>query len=265
MFDITSLNDILKSKTLSVLQEEVLQALKLAPGETMTRELLFKLYSIDGNWESALNQLEIISKLDSEYKKRTELYKNLVMSELMREKVLKGELKAGSLDAQLPEWIETLYQANMALTQGDIEKSENLRIEAFEEAPESAGESDTSGAFSWIADSDGRLGPVCEFICAGGYRWVPFSSIQSLTMNKPDNLLDLLWAPATLQVNDQTYSGYIPARYPLSDDAPQEIKLGHKTEWEQISDSLYIGAGRKVWLTDKDEHSILEVNSLTLF
>ena len=41
------------------------------------------------------------------------------------------------------------------------------RCEAFELAFESTWQSDTLETFRLIADTDGRLGTVCEFICAG--------------------------------------------------------------------------------------------------
>ncbi|KTQ67567.1 type VI secretion system accessory protein TagJ, partial [Enterobacter cancerogenus] len=145
---------------------------------------------------------------------------------------------------------------------GNMALSDITRSEAFELAPESRGKSDTLGEFTWIADSDGRLGPVCEFICAGGYRWLPFSEVQQLRISKPKDLIDLLWTQASVNVAGEEYFGFIPARYPIMADDGQDYKLGSKTEWSMLSDLLILGHGRKVLITDSCEHSIMEVGEI---
>lgn len=259
----TNLNDLLKSASLTEMLTTVIATIKSKPTDTDARELLFKLYCIDGSWQKALLQLETLTQLLPEFTKQAELYKNLVLSEKMREEVLSGKRSPGTLGNDLPEWVALLQQANQHQHDGEHQQSEALRELALLQAPESTGGSESTGRFSWIADSDGRIGPVCEFISAGGYRWIPFADIQTLTVSKPKNITDLMWVPAQVKVNDKVWYGYIPARYPLTAEADNETKLGLKTEWHQLTDSLYIGAGRKMFITDEGEHALFDIEEIT--
>ena len=255
----TNLNELLKSSSLAEIQSDVIATLKSKPADTNARELLFKLYCLAGLWQKALLQLETLTKFAPDMTKQAELYKNLVLSETLREDVLAGKRDRGTLGNPLPEWAVLMQQANQHLHEGDYSQSEELREQALSQAPESAGENSSATPFSWIADSDSRIGPVCEFISAGGYRWVPFADVQLMTISKPKNITDLVWAPAQLTVNNKVWYGYIPARYPLSLDADNDTKLGLKTEWSQPADSLYIGSGRKMFITDQNEYALFDI------
>lgn len=255
----THLNELLKTHSLNEIQAEVIATLKSKPTDTEARELLFKLYSLDGLWEKALLQLTTLIQFAPDMTKRAELYKNLILSEKLREEVLAGNRTPGNLGGEHPEWVLLMQQANQFLQQGDHPQSEAVRQQAFSQAPEISGETNTGAHFTWIADSDGRVGPACEFISAGGYRWVPFADIQLLTVSKPTSITELIWAPAEITVNDKIWYGYLPARYPLAADADSDTKLGRKTQWDQPSESIYIGSGRKMFMTNQDEFALFDV------
>ncbi|MEE4411136.1 MULTISPECIES: type VI secretion system accessory protein TagJ [unclassified Serratia (in: enterobacteria)] len=262
MQDLTFLTQALKTSSLDDIFAQVLAQVKERPQDLKAREVLFKLYGIQGQWDKALLQLQTLALLDEGAQKRIELYKNLVFSEMQRMQVLTGERQAATLQGDTPQWMEKLQQANAEHYAGKAEEARISRQDAFELAPESAGKSDTLGEFSWIADSDSRLGPVCEFICAGGYRWLPFASLQQLSVTKPGDLLDLLWVPSTIKVAGDVYYGFIPARYPVNQGDSQDCKLGLKTEWATLSDILFAGSGRKVLTTNLSEQSIMEVGDI---
>jgi type VI secretion system protein ImpE len=262
MQDYTSLSQMLKTASLDDIFEQVQEQVKAHPQSLQAREVLFKLYCVEGLWDKALLQLQTLAMLDDALKKRTELYKNLVFSEMQRGQVLAGERQAATLEGARPQWMEALHQANALHYQGETERAEKARLKAFDLAQGSPGRSDTLGEFSWIADSDSRLGPVCEFICAGGYRWLPFSTLQQLNVSRPEDLLDLLWIPATAKAGDEIYHGYIPARYPVSEVDDRDSKLGLKTQWASSSDTFSPASGRKVLITDRSEHSIMEAGDI---
>lgn len=255
----TNLNELLKRSSLSEIQSDVIAKLKAKPTDTDARELLFKLYCLGGLWQKALLQLETLIQFAPDMTKQAELYKNLVLSEKLREEVLAGKRDPGTLGNPLPEWVTLMQQANQYLSDGNYPQSEESRELALSHTLESSGENSSATPFSWIADSDERIGPACEFISAGGYRWVPFTDIQLMTVSKPKNITDLVWAPAQLTVNNKVWYGYIPARYPLSHDADNDTKLGLKTEWNRPADSLYIGSGRKMFITDENEYALFDV------
>ncbi|MGQ3660609.1 type VI secretion system accessory protein TagJ [Citrobacter braakii] len=257
------LKTFLQENTFGSLMEDLLSTLKKRPADRESRYALATLWCIEESWDKALTQVDTLAALSDTTSSHSELLKNLIMSEMVRKQVLNGERKANPLDEQAPAWLDILHQANRASAAQEIDKADELRFQAFELAPVTAGHSEHAGAFDWIADGDGRLGPVCEFICAGGYRWVPFEQIQSLTVQPPQSLLDLMWAPATLVTPTRKWSGYLPARYPIDASQSQSVKLGDETHWQQQSLVLTIGEGRKMWVTEQSEFSIMETGTLT--
>lgn len=263
MRDATSLTELLKTAQLSELLADVSAQVRAKPDDVLLRQTLFKLCCIEGLWEKALMQLQTLQLMEEVAPQLTELHKNLIFSELIRESVLAGERQAALLEEPGPEWMALLHQANKLNRQQEEERAETLRLQAFNLATESAGYGETTGQFSWIADSDGRIGPACEFISAGGYRQVPFSLLRSLSVMPPKDLLDLIWTPAHLNINGDLHYGYVPARYPLTAGASQDVKLGLRTEWVDVFGVLSTGVGRKMLITDGGEFSLLEVSNIT--
>ncbi|MFK8256230.1 type VI secretion system accessory protein TagJ [Erwinia sp. AnSW2-5] len=258
-----SLYGSLKATSLEEILANCLSQVKAKPEDISLRETLYKLYCIEGSWQKALMQLQTIEVIKTDPSQEIEMAKNLVFSELIREQVLRGERLPGMLNIELPEWIHLLNQANKRLSDGALNEQDELRSQAFSLVNGSAGESSHTGSFSWIADSDGRIGPACEFIAAGGYRWVPFSEIKSLSIEKPKEIIDLIWSKAHIQTSSDTYYGYIPSRYPLIENASKEARLGLVTEWEDISTACSTGSGRKVIITDAGDFSLLESGKIT--
>jgi type VI secretion system protein ImpE len=256
------LREYLQEHSLDALVETLQETLKKHPNNREARSALATVWCVEENWDKALVQADMLVRLADANSSQGELLKNLILSEKIREKVLVGERKASLLDDTSSEWIALLQRANQASARNEEHTADELRAQAFDLAPLTAGHSEHFGAFDWIADGDGRLGPVCEFICAGGYRWVPFEHIQSLTVHTPHSMLDLLWIPATLDTGDRKWNGYLPARYPQSALLNHNAKLGDETHWHQHSELLTTGEGRKMWLTDNNEYSILECGEL---
>lgn len=240
-----------------------IDAVKKNPDDVECRLTLFKIYCLQSNWDAALQQLVILMKIEPEVQQQCELYKNLIYSERMRESVLSGERAAGSPGKQQPDWIKNLQRANALYAAGQFIEGESVRGQCIEVASAQPGYSSAIGEFEWLADGDDRLGPVCEFISAGAYRWVPFATIQSLQVNEPQSISDLVWAPAEIVIEGQTWKGYLPARYPLTITSEQSLKIGSKTEWQQQKGGRYIGLGRKTWISNRGEYSLFEMGKLT--
>ncbi|WON77493.1 type VI secretion system accessory protein TagJ [Serratia sp. UGAL515B_01] len=261
----TTTNTVTISAETVDLDEWTLQAVsevKRSPGSIEARLQLFKLYCVQADWDRALRQLDTLVKIEPESKRQSELYKNLLLSERMRELVLSGEREAGSLEGQLPAWTESLQRANALYAAGQEAEGEVQRAQALNEASARAGHGEMLGDFEWLADGDERLGPICEFICAGGYRWVPFADIELLKVSAPQGLMDLVWAPAQLVVNGKTWHGYVPARYPVQSDSDTVFKTGLETAWQQQGEGRYIGQGRKMWISNVGEYSVFEAGEI---
>ncbi|PZQ75518.1 MAG: hypothetical protein DI563_09415 [Variovorax paradoxus] len=110
-------------------------------------------------------------------------------------------------DAEAPVWMADLAEALRlgAAGRGDAaEASDAAREAALSQVPDTPGSSNLQPSFNWIADSDSRLGPVCEVILIGAYRWLAFDDIRSLTKAAPERLLDLVWSQMDIVLRDGT-------------------------------------------------------------
>lgn len=257
-----NINGLIGQQALTQTLAQAVAAVKANPVSSDLRMQLSKLYCLQADWDRALRQLEIVAETDPEAIRQCELYKNLILSERLRGLVLTGEREAGNLGDALPEWCGLLNKANALYHAGQGGEGEQVRQSALEAASMLAGYSDEMDHFEWMADGDDRLGPVCEFISAGGYRWVPFAQIDRLSVEKPAALTDLVWAPATLVVNGRSHKGYIPARYPLASDSDARFLLGTLTEWHENAHGRFTGHGRKMWITSSGEYALFEAGDI---
>jgi type VI secretion system protein ImpE len=125
-------------------------------------------------------------------------------------------------------------------------------------------------SFTTITDADPRIGPRLEVFAAGQYMWLPFEHIDSVKVEAPKRLRDLLWAPAIVRPA-ATFQGLelgealLPAIAPLtwrhSDSA---VRLGRVTEWKELSDGEQAPIGQKMLLVDDEEFPILELRDLEI-
>jgi type VI secretion system protein ImpE len=241
-------------EALASLQEQV----RNDPANSKYRILLFQLLAVLGQWERALKQLDVIRGMDDSALAMVHLYRSAIASEMFREQVFRGEREPVFL-GQPEEWQALLLQALKLTAEGKHAAAEDVRSRAFELAPTSGGTLN-GAAFAWIADADPRLGPTLEVIIDGGYRWVSFAHIRTLTVEAPEDLRDVVWLPAHIlwQSGGEAYA-LIPTRYPGSAQRAAALALSRRTEWEQAVDGVYLGYGQRMLATDADEYPLMEV------
>ena len=242
------------------LQEQV----RARPEDAKLRVFLFQLLCVLGQWERALNQLEVASTLDPAALAMAQMYGAAVRCETIRREVFEGR-RSPMIFGEPDQWLALLIESLLTAGQGDRAGAERLRLEAFEDAPMSAGTLNGE-SFDWIADADSRLGPVLEAIVNGRYYWVPFSRLATLTIEAPEDLRDFVWMPAQMEFqNGGQVVGLIPARYPESESSKDGlIVLGRKTIWEEFAPDAHRGLGQRLLATDAGEVPLLEVRSLTV-
>lgn len=124
--------------------------------------------------------------------------------------------------------------------------------------------------FESIADSDPRIGARLEVFGAGDYFWIPFAQIETIRIEAPKRLRDLLWVPArvtTAPAFQQRELGevLIPALCPLTFRHPEgEVRLGRMTEWcadDQGNEQPY---GLKMLSVDGEDFPLLEIRELAI-
>ena len=245
---------------LARLQEDV----RARPSDAKLRVFLFQLLCVLGQWERALTQLKVASELDPLALAMASMYGDAVRCEAVRDEVFAGR-KSPMVLGQPDQWLALLIESRLRAGLGEAAQSEDLRQRAFADAPASPGALDGT-PFEWIADADSRLGPVMEAIINGRYYWVPFDRLSSVTLEKPEDLRDLVWMPAQLQFqNGGETVALIPTRYPGSESSGDgAIALARKTVWEAFADDAFRGLGQRVFATDGGETPFLEVRAITI-
>ena len=215
-------------EALARLQEDV----RANPSDAKLRVFLFQLLCVVGQWERALNQLTVASGLDPIALAMAQMYGEAVRCEAIRREVFDGR-KSPMVLGEPEQWLALLIESLLLAGRGQEAQSEQLRLQAFEDAQTSSGSVD-GRPFEWIADADSRLGPVLEAIINGRYYWVPFSRLARITLEPPEDLRDIVWMPAHLEFENGGESvALIPTRYPGSEASGDGlIALARKTVWE---------------------------------
>ena len=238
------------------------QAVKAKPNDADLRVFLFQLLCVQGQWQRALNQLNVCGELDAKTLLMREMYQDVIGCEALRAEVFAGR-RSPMLFGEPEPWLALLIESLLRAGQGDAEASASLRAEAFEQAPTTSGTVDGK-PFEWIADADPRMGPVLEAMINGRYYWVPFSRLMRVGMAPPEDLRDFVWMPAALQfINGGETAALLPARYPGSESSADGlITLSRKTEWLDQGDGEFHGIGQRLLATDTDEYPLLECREI---
>jgi type VI secretion system protein ImpE len=163
------------------------------------------------------------------------------------------------------EWVALLLEALKLTAQEKYQQAAALRGQAFEAAPTTTGKIENE-PFAWIADADARLGPMLEAIVNGRYYWIPFQRLKEIKLEKPADLRDLVWTPASLTLaNGGQTVALIPTRYPGSEECPDgAIRLARKTEWIERDPDAFLGLGQRLLTTDRGEHPLLDLRTIVL-
>lgn len=243
---------------LAQLQEQV----RAKPADFKLRIFLFQLLCVLGQWERALNQLDVASNLDPTAIAMGQMYGDAIRCEAIRADVFDGK-KSPMIFGQPDQWLALLIES--LLVGGDGERSNDLRARAFDEAPATEGTIDGK-PFGWIADADSRLGPVLEAVINGRYYWVPFSRLLKIEIEPPEDLRDVVWMPSRLEFeNGGAQVALIPTRYAGSQASTDGlIVLARKTVWEEIGPDTHRGLGQRIIATDAEEVPLMEVRTIAL-
>jgi type VI secretion system protein ImpE len=154
--------------------------------------------------------------------------------------------------------------------------AERLRQDMFQKesfplsAAKPVGGTINGQSFTTITDADPRIGPRLEIFAAGQYMWLPFEHVETVRVEAPKRLRDLLWAPAIVRPA-QTFKGLelgealLPVLAPLTWRHPDAaVRLGRVTEWQALSDGDQAPIGQKMLLVDDEEFPILELRELEI-
>ena len=247
-------------ETLAQLQNQV----RAKPADGPLRVFLFQLLCVMGQWDRALNQLQVLAGLDVNSEMLARIFQPVIQCEVLRGEVFSGN-RTPIIFGEPLEWVALLIQANQMLATGKVQAALELRDKAFDAAPATAGKVNEQ-PFEWIADADQRLGPLLEVILEGRYYWVPFCRIKRIFMEKPADLRDMVWMPAQfVWANGGEAAGHIPTRYPGSHAAADDtLRLARKTDWTETGEGFATGLGQRILATNQAEYPLLECRIIDL-
>jgi type VI secretion system protein ImpE len=253
-------------ETLTQLQETV----RSDPSNAKHRVFLFQLLAVMGQWDRALTQLNVAGELDASTLAMVQTYREALLCEGLRADVFAGK-RSPVVFGKPEQWIALLLESLSLMADGQYAKSQDVRNQAFDLAPATSGiigdpSSPDSETFQWIADADSRMGPVLEAIINGRYYWVPFHRIQSINIEVPADVRDMVWMPAYFTwANGGETVGLIPTRYPGSEESEDKlVRLAQKTIWQELDNGLYQGMGQRMFATEMGEYPLMDLRLVTL-
>jgi type VI secretion system protein ImpE len=121
--------------------------------------------------------------------------------------------------------------------------------------------------FESLEDADPRVGPRLELFAAGAYLWIPFEHIESIEMEPPKRLRDLLWAPALVRTGPafkekELGEVLLPVLAPFSWKHPDDdVKLGRSTVWTE-GDGASLPSGQRMFSVDDEDFPLLEIRKI---
>ena len=110
---------------------QLTQQVRSAPADPKLRVFLFQLLCVLGQWDRALNQLNVASGLDAGILAMAQTYGDAVRCEAIRDDVFDGK-KSPMIFGQPDQWLALLIESLLAAGHGEQDRSLQLRATAFE-------------------------------------------------------------------------------------------------------------------------------------
>ena len=238
--------------------DELRKLIQKQPQRSDLRIFLFQIYCVQGEWVKAATQLDVLIELDPSSKPMVETYREALRCEALRREVFDGK-RSPLVLGQPQDWLAMMIEALRVDAEGRADAAAALRAQALELAPATSGKLDDA-PFAWLADADSRLGPVIEAIINGKYYWLPVSRLVRIEIEKPADLRDFVWAPATLTLETGTASvALIPTRYPGTErETDAALRLARATDWREQPGGAWHGVGQRMLTTDQAEIALLD-------
>jgi type VI secretion system protein ImpE len=202
------------------------------PTDVRRRTFLFELLCFQGQYERAEKHLNVLADASPDARMGALVYFSALHAERLRQEMF-----------QKKEYPDTPALAN--------ERGGTLNGEPFES----------------FADADPRIGARLEVYAAGAYLWIPLAHVETVEMEAPKRLRDLLWIPALVRTGP-AFRGVelgevlLPVLAPFSFQHPDDsVRLGRATDWDD-SGGVAVPFGQRIFEVDGNGVPILEVRKL---
>ena len=243
--------------------DELRKMIQKQPQRSDLRVFLFQVYCVQGEWTKAATQLDVLLELDPSSSPMVQTYREALKCEVLRRDVFAGKRAPLVLGAP-QDWLAGMLEALRLEAEGHAAAATELRTRSLESAPAVSGTLDDA-PFAWLADADPRLGPVVEAIVNGKYYWVPVGHLLRIEIEKPVDLRDFVWAPATLTLaNGAANVALVPTRYPGTErETDDKLRLARATDWREQPGGGWHGVGQRMLATDQTEVALLDARVIT--
>lgn len=132
---------------------------------------------------------------------------------------------------------------------------------------ESRGGTCNGNPFDEIEDADPRVGERVEMFAAGAYLWIPLEHIESIEIEPPRKLRDLLWAPALVRTGPafkekELGEVLLPVLTPFAYKHPDDnVRLGRSTEWQEV-DGVQVPVGQRMFTVGGEDIPLLDIRKI---
>ena len=254
--------ELFRSGELSAAINQLITEVKARPTDTSARIFLFELLCFAGELDRAERQLDVIATQGAQTELGVMGYRNCLKVERERRK-LWTEGGEPHFMADPPAYLDLHLDAIRQAREGKFEAARTLLDQAEEQRPAIPGTADGSEFYDF-RDADDFVAPVLEIAAKDKYAWVPLEQVRRLQIGKPEQLRDLLYTPARIELIDGTQGQFfLLSLYAGTHEAANETaKLGRATEWQAYSDDLARGVGARMWMIGDDDKLVFDVETV---
>lgn len=242
---------------------ELTRELKKNPTDDWARTFLFELLCFNGDWTRAEKILMALSLSSAHTEAGAQAYFNNIKAEMARERFFKSGSRPCFL-IEPPGYISHYLEANDHLRNRELAAALTLLDRGEQQRRTISGEVNGK-KFQDFRDSNDFTAPVLELYVGDNYYWLPFEQISRITVERPKQLRNLLWARARVDtINGPLGDVFLPVLYASSCEHEKSmVRLGRVTQWQPLGSEIYLPAGQRLFLAGSDEITLLEVKELT--
>jgi type VI secretion system protein ImpE len=251
--------ELLETGQLSAAIERVAGEVRAKPTDPAACTFYFELLCLNGDMERAGRQLEALAASNTETWS-TSIYSGAIQAEKERRRFFHGGPRPRLIDN--PPYAATQLEAVEHYAAGDSLGAATLLEDALDQRAGLKGILNGK-EIEELSDTNDLLGPFLEVVMDGHYTWIPWDSLQLLSIAEPRYLRDTVWAPATMALHSGAHGEVlIFSLYVDSHLQADDVKLGRRTVWPVDPNEFTLAYGQKVVASGETDCPLLQLRTL---
>jgi type VI secretion system protein ImpE len=253
-------SNLLDQTSVKAAVDAALAQVKAAPKDEDARRLLIDLLIVDGDFERADRQADILANTAG----ALTLGMVLLRGRLRAAKAREAWFTLGAVPA-FPEGPtardQQAMQLGVALRGGgaDIAKA----LQDMTRISESQSLVINGAPAAGFRDADDRVPHAFEVLCSdGSYMWVDFDLVERVDFSPAGAVRDLIWRPAKLTLTNGSQTDVVICATYFSAAQDDSEKLARSTGWIEMPGGVVAGQGQKTFLAGDDAVCALDIASV---